>query len=84
MLLPFAAGDLDELHALFTHPDVRRWLLDDEIVSPEWVAAEIAASGERFAAGGLGLWTVRERAGDALVGFVGFRPFFDPPELQLL
>lgn len=76
---------------------MRRWLLDDEIVPPEWVEREIGRSEQRFADGGCGLWTVRGRreadAGDGtqggqpadeLVGFVGFRHFWDPPELELV
>ena len=83
-LRPFEAADLDDLHVLFTEPDVRRHLLDDEIMSLEWVEDEIAKSEARFADNGCGLWTLRELSGGGLVGFVGFRPFFDPPELQLL
>jgi [ribosomal protein S5]-alanine N-acetyltransferase len=83
-LNPLASGDLDELHALFTDADVRRHLLDDTIVSREWVEGEIASSQARFAESGCGLWTLTERGLAGMVGFVGFRPFFDPPELQLL
>ena len=31
-LTPFAEADQPQLHALFTDPDVRRYLLDDMIV----------------------------------------------------
>ena len=81
-LAPFAAADAEALLALFRDPDVRRYLLDDELVEPAWVEGEIAASAERFAGGGLGLWLARRDA-DA-IGFVGFRPFFAPPVEQLL
>ena len=83
-LRPFAPEDVDELHALFTDADVRRHLLDDTVVSREWLEEEVTSSQARFAESGSGLWTLIERAGEAIVGFVGFRPFFDPPELQLL
>ena len=75
---------MDELHDLFTDADVRRHLLDDVVVSREWVEKEVLSSRARFAESGCGLWTLTERGRDAIVGFVGFRPFFDPPELQLL
>lgn len=81
---PFASHDLDALHALFTAPEVRRYLLDDEVVSRDWVEEEIAQSQARFEAGEGGLWSVHERGSSDIVGFVGFRPFFEPPELQLL
>jgi ribosomal-protein-alanine N-acetyltransferase len=83
-LRPFGGGDVDELHRLFTHPDVRRYLLDDMMVPREWVEDEVAGSRARFAESGAGLWTLAEHGRAEIVGFVGFRPFFDPPELQLL
>lgn len=63
---------------------MRRYLLDGQIVSRAWVEDEIRRSAARFEAGGAGLWTLLERDAPRLVGFVGFRPFFEPPELQLL
>jgi RimJ/RimL family protein N-acetyltransferase len=83
-LRPFGGEDVDELALVFTDPDVRRYLLDDMVVSREWVAGEIAASQARFAESGFGLWRLAEHARDGIVGFVGFRPFFHPPEIQLL
>jgi [ribosomal protein S5]-alanine N-acetyltransferase len=83
-LRPFRHGDADALHALFTDADVRRWLLDDTVVPREWVEAEIAGSEVRFGGGGCGLWTLREPPADAVIGFVGFRHFWDPPELELV
>jgi [ribosomal protein S5]-alanine N-acetyltransferase len=63
---------------------VRRWLLDDVQVAREWVDEEIAESERRFAAGGCGLWALREAPGGPVVGFAGFRPFWDPPQLELV
>jgi ribosomal-protein-alanine N-acetyltransferase len=95
-LRPFTPDDSAELHALFVDEGVRRWLLDDQVVARDWVDAEIAASGTRFGGGSAGLWAVRARGDDErarrripqslrpILGFAGFRPFFDPPELQLL
>jgi len=79
---PCAADDEVELLALFREPHVRRFLLDDLVVDAAWVRTEIAASEARFAGGALGLW--RARVDGALAGFAGFRPFFEPPVLQLL
>ena len=84
VLHPLADSDTDELVAVFREPRVRRYLLDDEIVSAEWVRAEIAASALRFERDGTGLWAVRLTGRTALIGFAGFREFFDPPQLQLL
>ena len=83
-LRPFAEPDAAELLRLFQNPAVRRYLLDDLIVTREWVGEEIQSSQARFAGGTLGLWAVRASDGSEIIGFVGFRPFFDPPELQLI
>lgn len=84
VLRAFAAADIEDLLALFRDPHVRRWLLDDDLVTKEWVESEIAESDARFRSRGCGLWALTEGAHDPIIGFVGFRPFFDPPELQLL
>ena len=83
-LRPFAHADAPELLRLFQNPAVRRYLLDDLIVTQDWVVEEIRSSKARFGGGTLGLWAVRASDGSEIIGFVGFRPFFDPPELQLL
>ncbi|HVS62298.1 MAG TPA: GNAT family N-acetyltransferase [Thermoanaerobaculia bacterium] len=83
-LRPFDGADAEGLHALFVDPDVRRHLLDGRAVDRDWVDAEIAASAERFASGRIGLWTVARRGERTPIGFVGFRDFLDPPQLQLI
>lgn len=63
---------------------MRRYLLDDVVVARSWVEEEIAASEERFADLGHGMWSARRTGEPHIIGFVGFRPFFDPPEIQLI
>ena len=83
-LRPFADADAAELLHVFQNPAVRRYLLDDLIVTQDWVGEEIRSSKARFEGGTLGLWAVRASDGSEIIGFAGFRPFFDPPELQLI
>ena len=83
-LAPVAASDAAALLHVFHDADVRRYLLDGRVVPARWVAAEIQASQRRFGSGSVGLWSVRRRDHRLLIGFVGFREFFEPPELQLL
>ncbi|MYD69623.1 MAG: GNAT family N-acetyltransferase [Acidobacteria bacterium] len=83
-LAPFRASDSAALLRVFTDSDVRRYLLDGDTVSTDWVAEEIRASTRRFEAGAGGLWVVRRRDQAPIIGFAGFREFFDPPEPQLL
>lgn len=83
-LSPVVPDDADELLGVFRDPVVRRHLLDDTLVDHAWVAAEIDSSRERFERDGTGLFTVRRPGDPRIVGFVGFREFFEPPRLQLL
>ena len=82
---PYRAGDAAALHALWTHPIVRRYLFDDEVIGLETVKREIEANAECFERHGLGQFCVLERGGRKTpIGFCGYRFFRDPPELELL
>ena len=83
-LVPLGLEDAAPLFEIFRHPDVRKYLLDDDLVSMEWVRDEIAASVGSFEREGWGLWTIRPEPAGEIAGFAGFRPFFEPPEIQLL
>ncbi len=84
ILRHFVEDDRDELLGLFRDSSVRRYLLDDSVVSVDWVTDEIVASRERFESSGSGLWSIRLKDQKPIIGFAGFREFFDPPQLQLL
>lgn len=83
-LRPFAPSDLQDLHRLWTDPEVRRYLFDGEIIPRARVAEEIASSLERFKAQGCGLWSAFPRGERELIGFCGYRFFHEPPERQLI
>lgn len=84
-LTPFTLGHLDALHALWTDPEVRRYLWDDEVISRERATEVITDSERNFAERGYGFWAMLLREeGDALVGFCGFRVFEDGGEPELL
>ena len=83
LLIPLALADLDQLHAILTEREVRQYLLDDELVSREWVTDEINASTAWFDAHGYGTWGIRLPQTLELIGFCGFRYFYEPPELEL-
>ena len=53
---------MPRLHALLTHPDVRRYLMDDLIVEREWVFDVVESSRKTFAEASYGLWCVESRA----------------------
>ena len=84
VMRPVSEGEAETLLDVFSNPSVRRYLLDDSLVSLEWVRNEIVSSSQRFNANGSGLWAIRRADATEIIGFVGFRDFFDPPRLQLL
>jgi ribosomal-protein-alanine N-acetyltransferase len=69
---PLADADLDSFHALVVDEHVRRFLMDGEVQPREWSEGRLRDSRALFEEYGIGLWMVREIAGDALVGFCGF------------
>lgn len=83
-LQPLAANHTDALHALWTLPEVRRYLWDDEIIPLEMVQSIIAESMAAAARNEYGLWMAFEKGREELIGFTGFWPFFDPPQIQLI
>lgn len=83
-LRPFAPEDVEDFHRVLTEPKVRRFLLDDSVVSRAWAEETIRRSTELFETAGYGLWAVRERGSTSLAGFAGYWHFFAPPQVQLL
>jgi ribosomal-protein-alanine N-acetyltransferase len=82
---PFRREDLDDLHRLFTEPQVRRYLWDDRLITREKAAEVIELSIESFEQNRYGLWCLFLRDSNAgLIGFAGLRQFGDPPEVEIL
>jgi [ribosomal protein S5]-alanine N-acetyltransferase len=77
VLRPVTAQDHAALLALWTAPEVRRFLFDGAVLSPAEITGIIEDSGRDFAADGYGLWLIRERDGTGLVGTAGLRPLED-------
>jgi ribosomal-protein-alanine N-acetyltransferase len=83
-LQPCTLDDVPALHALWTDPDVRRWLWDDMLI-PEASARDVVEESlVTFAARGFGQWIVRGREDGALRGFAGLRAFGGEGEVELL
>jgi ribosomal-protein-alanine N-acetyltransferase len=81
---PFIPDDVDALHRHWTHPEVRKYLWDDLVISREQAVEVVESSITSFAQRGFGLWAVFPKDQDELVGFCGFRLFNDPPEVEIL
>jgi len=83
-LRPCTESDIGTLHALWSDPDVRRWLWDDRITELKEVQDLVAESLESFRTRDFGLW-MAEREG-RVVGFCGLRDATDwlPGQIELL
>lgn len=72
VLRPLSTDDAGALHRISNEPDVRRYLWDDQLVTEATVRELIARSVRMFSEKGVGLFAVRRRDDDALLGFCGF------------
>lgn len=84
VLKPFEESDLDALHALWTEPEVRRYLWDNRELSRDETAEILRRSRDMFAEEKTGLLAVRAPGSDELIGFGGFWYFGEPPQRQIL
>jgi RimJ/RimL family protein N-acetyltransferase len=80
-LRPCGPADVDALHALWTDPEVRRFLWDGEVIPRQRAAAAVADSAASFAREGFGQWVVRRAGTPEPVGFCGLRRVDDEVEL---
>ncbi|GIH81092.1 GNAT family N-acetyltransferase [Planobispora longispora] len=77
VLRPVAARDHAGLLAHWTTPEVRRFMFDGTVLTPEQVTSAIEDSLRGFATAGHGLWLIREAGGSDLAGTAGLRPLDD-------
>ena len=72
-LRPARPGHVEALHALWTEPDVRRYLWDHLVIPRSRVAVAVERSTGDWETRHYGIWTVHQAAGEPLVGFCGYR-----------
>jgi ribosomal-protein-alanine N-acetyltransferase len=72
-LLPATLAEDRAYQALWSRPEVRRFLFDDRDVSLA-LAQDVLAAGASLHGRGLGLWSLRRRDDDAFIGCVGLLP----------
>ena len=82
-LRPCGTGDVDWLHALWTDPQVRRFLFDDAVMTRARAEELIRRSAHTFEKQGYGLWIVTRRQDGVRAGFAGLWPakWEDGPEI---
>jgi RimJ/RimL family protein N-acetyltransferase len=83
VLRPIATDDADALHRISNEPAVRRYLWDNRPVQKATIRDIISESSTMFADEGIGLFGVRRRGRENLIGFCGFVRLegMDEPEL---
>lgn len=83
-LYPVAWADADELHRMWTSPEVRRFLFDGQVLQWSQTRAMIERGRQLYEREGAGLWVARCRRDQLAIGFAGFWYFREPPELELV
>jgi ribosomal-protein-alanine N-acetyltransferase len=72
VLRPLSADEADSLHRISNEPNVRLYLWDGELVSEATLKGLIAQSDRMFSKERIGLFGVRMRGREDLLGFCGF------------
>lgn len=83
-LLPFDTADLNLLYQTLTDPFVRKYLMDNEIISNEKAKEFILTNEQSFKNYGWGLWKLLLKKENIYAGFAGLWCFFDEEQPQLL
>jgi ribosomal-protein-alanine N-acetyltransferase len=85
LLRPWTREDVDALHALWTAPEVRRFLWDDMVIPREAAEQVVAAhlvTAEQYS---FGYWSLHiPPAREQLAGFCGFRFLEDSRDIELM
>ena len=84
VLRPIFAADAERLHRISNEPAVRRYLWDDEPVSETAIQGLIAQSRRAFLDENVGLFGVRLRGYDDLLGLCGFVRLEGMKEMELV
>ena len=83
-LRPLSLDDVDVVHALWTDPDVRRYLWDDVVIPRERAEEMVRSIVAGFERNGRGMWLIYEQSAAAPCGFCGFLPRTEPDRAELI
>lgn len=83
-LRPCREEDLSALHALWTEPEVRRYLWDGQVIPRARAMEILAKSEESFRSHGFGIWAVFVVGEPGLAGFAGLRVVGGTEEVEIL
>ncbi len=83
-LSPVTDENVKQLHQIWTLPGVRQYLWDDRIISLQETKEIVDRSKIAFKNNEYGVWVARLKNNPSLIGFSGYWPFFEPPQIQLI
>ena len=84
-LRPWTREDTDELHELWTAPEVRRYLWDDSVITRETAVQLVDSHLAAVENHGIGFWVLHVPPEDQrIAGFCGFRLTDNGPEIELM
>ena len=81
---PCGEHDVDVLHKMWIHPNVREFLWDDVIITREQAAETVQNSIKSFQEKGAGLLCVSRKDRNAVIGFCGLDHYGHQPEVEML
>jgi ribosomal-protein-alanine N-acetyltransferase len=88
VLQPWTYKDVDALHALWTAPEVRRYLWDDVVITRDVAERLVDSHVATSAHHDIGYWALHllpvSLAEAPVAGFCGFRFVDDGPEIELM
>lgn len=84
ILKPILESELNTLHKIFADSHVRKYLCDDKIFSWQQIKEMLQHNQKYFEEERFGLWSIRAKEEDEILGFVGLWRFFDEKQPQLI
>ena len=89
LLRPWTREDVDSLHALWTAPEVRRYLWDDIVITRDTAEQVVESHLDTVKRHGIGYWALHilpsiGLVGSPVAGFCGFRFIGNGPEIELM
>ena len=83
-LLPFEAHEAELFHTLNTDPFIRKFMWDNEAIEMAAAREIIAQNQQHFEKDRFGIWKIRAKGSDEVMGYAGLWFFFDEPQPQLI
>ena len=84
ILKPILESELNTLHKIFADSHIRKYLCDDKIFSWQQIKEMLQHNRKYFEEERFGLWWIREKEEDEILGFVVLWRFFDEKQPQLI